>query len=256
MVYTLQDGILYGPVNSRRFGKSLGINLMPCREKLCSFDCLYCHYGWTVHHTLDVSQAADGLPTIDEVAGAIEGTLRSDEEFEYITFSGNGESTLHPDFPEIVMQVAELRDRFRPKAMLALLSNSTGLYRESVRKAIAAIDIPVLKLDSGSREKFEAINCPADGVDFEKLLELLVAMENIYVQTLLVGGEPSNSEPEDIEAYCRCLKAIQPLEAHIYSIDRPVPDSGLKLVGAARLEEIAQEIRRVTGVTVRTFSAS
>ena len=81
-------------------------------------------------------------------------------------------------------------------------------------------------------------------------------MENIYVQTLLVGGEPSNSEPEDIEAYCRCLKAIRPIEAHIYSIDRPVPDRGLKLVGADRLEEIAQKIRRVTGVTVRTFSAS
>ena len=126
MVLTLKKGIIYGPVNSRRYGKSLGINLMPVDYKLCSFDCVYCHYGYTKICTGDVAPYHEDLPRLEQVVAAVEQALTSESEFQLITFSGNGESTLHPQFPEMVTAVAQLRNRYRPEARLALLSNASG----------------------------------------------------------------------------------------------------------------------------------
>ena len=128
----LQSGILYGPVNSRRLGKSLGVNLMPGSYKLCSFNCVYCHYGWTKEQAVDFSKYHKDLPAIDEVVKSVAQALKSPREFDFLTFSGNGEPTLYPHFAELVEEVASLRNKYRPKVKVALLSNSTGLARESI----------------------------------------------------------------------------------------------------------------------------
>jgi wyosine [tRNA(Phe)-imidazoG37] synthetase (radical SAM superfamily) len=108
-VLPLKSGIIYGPVNSRRLGRSLGINLLPTRHKLCSFDCVYCHYGRTQIKTLCPED--DGFPGVDQVLHAVFEALQYYQDIDYLTFSGNGEATLHPQFPEIAASVRGLRDR-------------------------------------------------------------------------------------------------------------------------------------------------
>lgn len=253
MLLPLQQGVLYGPVKSRRYGLSLGVNLMPCGYKLCSLNCVYCQYGLTSVGTIDLTPYEADLPRVEEVAGALEEKLRSSTPFNLITFSGNGEPTLHPHFTGIVDETVRLRDTHRPQVKIALLSNATGLTIEAVRKSLTKIDLPILKLDVGTEKGFLAINRPARRVRFEDIVEHLINLQNIYIQSLFVDGTPSNSGRGDIIAWMALLRRIRPREAHIYSIDRAVPLGRLKLVPPARLEEIASTAYRQTGVKVRAF---
>ncbi len=252
-VLPLQKGILYGPIRSRRLGKSLGINLMPGEYKVCSFDCVYCHYGPTDLRVLDVSRNTEGLPEVDEVLDSLAKAVRSSVDFDYITFSGNGEPTLHPAFPEIVHGVVRIRDTDRPGAKIALLSNSTGLFRDGVREVISLIDLPVFKLDAPSADKFVAINKPAAGVEFERILDFLILMDDIYIQTVFIDGTPGNVSPEDLKEYFGRISLIRPKEVQLYSTDRPVPTSGIKLVPPMELERIASRGEKETGIRMRAF---
>ncbi len=253
MVLPLQVDIVYGPVNSRRLGRSLGINLMPGTYKLCSFNCVYCHYGWTKEHTLDVHGCLNDLPPVDKVLERIRLATRSALDFDYLTFSGNGEPTLYPWFAELLRDVVRLRDQYRPQAKVALLSNSTGLVRAQVRESLHLIDLPVFKLDAGTPETFCQINRPAQGVEFEQLLDGLVSVSNICLQTLLVDGTPSNVGEAELDAYFQQVARIGPQEVHLYSIDRPVPNPHLLRVPPQRLKEIARRGEQRTGVTMKAF---
>jgi len=253
MLLKLQPDIIYGPVDSRRLGKSLGINLMPGKYKLCSFNCVYCHYGWTKKHAADFTPFRDQLPNRDKVVSAVEKAVRSDIAFGYITFSGNGEPTLHPDFPQLVEDIKNIRDKYRPEARLGLLSNSSGLRLPGVTESIASIDYPMFKLDAGTERIFKIINRPARGISFDQILSDLYSLSGIYIQTLLVDGDPGNTEPDELEAYFEHLMHIRPRQVHIYSIDRPVPKSDLKLVPPERLEDIAETGRKKTGLDIRAF---
>ena len=253
MLLPLQVEILYGPVNSRRLGRSLGINLMPGGYKLCSFNCVYCHYGWTKKHTMDVQECLQDLPSLDQVLKRIEIAARSALDFDYLTFSGNGEPTLHPHFAELVDEVVRIRNQYRPEVRIALLSNSTGLLHAAVRESIPKIDFPVFKLDAGTEETFRRVNRPAKGVEFAQILGLLSSLENICLQTLLIEGNLSNVREKDLEAYFQQVARIRPKEVHIYSIDRPVPDPHLVRVPPQKLEEIARRGEEETGVRIRAF---
>ncbi len=249
----LQRGIIYGPVNSRRLGKSLGINLMPWTCKLCSFNCVYCHYGRTTRLTSNLENMLDDLPSLEAVVQAVERAVKSETIFDYITFSGNGESTLHPDFPDIVDEVIRLRDKHRPGVKVALLSNSTGLLFEKVRKALKKIDLPVLKLDAGIELGFKAINRPAKGIDFKQLVGGLTQISDFLVQTILMDGSPSNADKEDLLKYFDLIATIKPLMVHIYSIDRAVPNRRISLVAPERLEEIAAMGAESTGILFKHY---
>ncbi len=253
MLLQLQKGILYGPVSSRRLGKSLGINLMPGEYKLCSFNCVYCHYGWTEVCTMDLETCANDLPPFDDVVRAVEQAAKSQIDFDFLTFSGNGEPTLYPRFPELVDEVLKVRDKYRPSAKVALLSNSTGLLFREIRECIQKIDLPVFKLDAGTQEKWRAINRPAKGIRFSEIIYILASLNNVYMQTVLVDGSPSNTAEQDIRAYLEKLSRIQPREVHIYSIDRPVPNTQIRLVAPQRLEEIAHRGRKEAGVRIEPF---
>lgn len=249
----LQSGILYGPVNSRRLGKSLGINLMPGAYKLCSFNCVYCHYGWTRKQTVDFRKYYRDLPAINEVVKSVAHALKSSLEFNFLTFSGNGEPTLYPPFAELVEEVVSLRNKYRPNVKIALLSNSTGLARQSVLDSLSKIDFVVLKLDAGTEEKFRAINRPVRGVNFSGIIDSLCSAKEFYVQTVLLEGNPSNVGEDDLNAYFQKISLIQPEEVHIYSIDRPVPNRDISLVSKERLEEISDWGKKETGVEIRPF---
>jgi wyosine [tRNA(Phe)-imidazoG37] synthetase (radical SAM superfamily) len=253
MVLPLKVDILYGPVNSRRLGRSLGINLMPTSYKLCSFNCVYCHYGWTQKHTMDVRDCLQDLPSLDLVVERVRIAARSGLDFQYLTFSGNGEPTLHPQFPQLVEEVVQIRNRYRPEARIALLSNSTGVFRADVREGISKIDLPVFKLDAGSDETLRKVNRPVQEVDLARTVELLCSLDGIYLQTLLVDGRPSNVSPADLESYFQQVALVRPREVHIYSIDRPVPDPHLVRVPPQKLQEIAHSGEQKTGVAFRAF---
>jgi len=253
MVLPLQTGILYGPVSSRRYGRSLGINLSPAGYKLCSFNCAYCHYGHTDRLAADTAPFMQDLSGCDEVLRAVENALRSPNEFDVITFSGNGEPTLHPRFADIVDGVVRLRDTYRPHVKVALLSNSTGLMRDDVRKSISRIDLPVFKLDAGTERTYLKINRPAHGVNFADIVSHLKALGRVYIQTILIDGAPSNTDPDEILAYFERIRDIRPREVHIYSTDRPVPDSRVSRVDPEWLEEIASQLESETGVPAFAF---
>jgi wyosine [tRNA(Phe)-imidazoG37] synthetase (radical SAM superfamily) len=249
----LHTGILYGPINSRRYGRSLGINLFPGSQKVCSFNCVYCHYGLTRDATIDAHEFETNLPEVREVARTLEDTLKTDLACDLITFSGNGEPTLHPQFPEIVSEVVRLRDRYRPGTPVALLSNATGLARERVRQSLADIDLPVFKLDGGTEPLFRAINRPHAQITLDMVVGWIGQTQNPCLQTVLVDGAPANTGAADLAAYCGQVAAIAPREVHLYSIDRPVPNTDIRLVPADRLKAIAATIETETGIPVRAF---
>ena len=252
-VLPLQKSILYGPIDSRRLGRSLGINLMPTTYKACSFNCVYCHYGNTDVLTHDLAKCAQDLPSAADVVAAVEGALASDVKFDYLTFSGNGEPTLYPDFETIVRRIAALRDQKQPALKIALLSNSSAAHRENVKRALRFIDLPVFKLDAGNAAMFSKVNRPCPEVQFSDIVQSLSALENIYLQTVVMYGEPANADAQELASYYGMVARIKPQEVQIYSLDRPVPHAKIRRVPPRDVEKIAARGARETGVPFHAY---
>lgn len=255
-ILPLQRGIIYGPVASRRLGRSLGVNLMPTAYKACSYNCIYCHYGWTKLKTDRMEALAKDLPSVEQVKAALAGSLASGVDPEYITFSGNGEPTLHPDFPQMVEVAVRLRDRFAPQAKTCVLSNATGLDRPAVVAALQMLDLRVLKLDAGAEQTWRVVNRPARGLQFERLLAGLQAVRDWVLQSVFFHGRISNAGPQEVEQWICRLSQLQPVAAQIYTVDRPAADGTLARVPVSVLEDIASRASRETGVPVQVYSSS
>ena len=251
-VLKLQKGIIYGPILSRRLGRSLGINLLPLDKKLCSYNCIYCQYGYT--GLLTTNPDSSLFPSVDEVVGAIERALKRPHTLDHVTFSGNGEPTLHPDFNQIVRETIKLRDRFKPQAKTAVLSNASLITKPEIVEAYNLLDKPILKLDSGSKETFQDVNNPVKGVDLEEILAGMRIVRGLVVQTALFAGELSNSSPEKIEELINILRIVKPIEMQLYSTERPVADGRVIKLNASELELIAAQIQSETGLSVKAFS--
>jgi wyosine [tRNA(Phe)-imidazoG37] synthetase (radical SAM superfamily) len=248
----LQTGITYGPILSRRLGRSLGINLLGMQRKVCSFDCIYCQYGSA--QVVESPRVGHVLPAVEDVLNAVEKAIRKPRTIEYLTFSGNGEPTLHPEFFEIVKGVYHLRERFRPEVKLALLSNSNRVTEGEVISALEFIDAKMMKLDAGDEETFRAINRPAPGVNFIDILEGLKKIPNLTIQSMLVDGIVSNTRGNAYEAWAKLLAEVKPKKVHVYSIDRPTAYYGVKVTSPRRLEIIAEDLRQRFCLEVVTFS--
>ncbi|MFH1010495.1 MAG: radical SAM protein [bacterium] len=250
-ILALKKETIYGPVASRRFGLSLGINLLPTDKKLCSMNCVYCQYGPT--EILKASAEGAALPSVNDVVRALEQALQHEIHLNQIAFSGNGEPTMHPDFAELVERVIELRNQWVPKARTALLSNGSMLHSAAVRAACAKLDRCVVKVDCGRAETFTRYNRPAKEVTFETILEGARALPKLYTETMLTAGKGGNSTPEERAAWMELIKELKPREAHIYSIDRPPAVSTLKPVAREMLNKWAREATEATGVVVKAF---
>jgi wyosine [tRNA(Phe)-imidazoG37] synthetase (radical SAM superfamily) len=247
----LQAGIVYGPILSRRLGRSLGINLLPLNRKVCSFDCIYCQYG--SENVTESRERGVPFPTVSEVLTCVESALRKPRTIDYLTFSGNGEPTLHPEFPDIVKGVLSLRNDLRPQAKLAILSNSSQVNDPEILSALQLLDVPMMKLDAGDEKTFEAINRQAKTVEFAELVNGLKRIKNLVIQSLLIDGVISNTSGDAFDAWVETLVDLQPCEIHIYSIDRPTPVSGILAVNADRLEKIACELQKKYFFPVKAF---
>ncbi|HVP58413.1 MAG TPA: radical SAM protein, partial [bacterium] len=223
MLLALQKAIVYGPVKSRRLGHSLGVNILPAGTKVCSFNCLYCQYGWTDFKMLE-NCAALALPTREQVVSALEAALRRlPTPPAFITFSGNGEPTLHPDFGRIVESVVEVRNRLAPHARTAILSNSTTVAERGVREALKRLDVRIMKLDAGTAEKLASYNQPAPGIDLDSVLRGLSGLKDVTLQALFTGGPMGNASASEVKAWIGRVKSLAPRAVQIYSLARGYP---------------------------------
>ena len=251
-VLALQKGIIYGPVNSRRLGRSLGINLLPAGRKVCTFDCIYCQYG-SADTALAASQKAV-FPTVETVLKKVEAAVREQSSPPvYLTFSGNGEPTLHPDFPQIVEEVRRLRDRTCPEARLAILSNSSHVDRPEIRAALQQLDDPIMKLDAGDPITLSQMNRPMSGITLESIVEGLAALPTLILQSMIVSGEVQNCEGDAHEAWLATVARLSPVAVQIYTAERPVAESGVRRVAKEDLEDLARRAQERTGVPVTAY---
>lgn len=250
-ILPLQKGIVYGPVLSRRLGYSLGVNLLSPYQKICSFDCIYCQYGRTGVKTRTPEPAS--LYTGEEIFKEIEKALLSGTKLDYITFSGNGEPTLHPQFDQIVNKVADIRNRLKPDVKLALFSNSTELCRSNVRSALKLIDHPILKVDACNQDLFEKINRPINGISLDKIISQFRGINSFTLQSLFLKGRVTNADDDSVVRWIELVKKIQPKDIQIYSTDRADPEEGLEVVPPRDLMIIAEKVRTITGIPAKAY---
>ena len=244
---SLFDNIIFGPIKSRRLGLSLGVNLLPIDAKLCNFNCIYCECGWNEEHNgkkrfnarEDVRQmlhdtlskmVADGTPP------------------DVITFAGNGEPTMHPDFKNIVEDVIHLRNTYYPEAVISVLTNAWQLANKDVVFALKRVDNNILKLDSAKKDTILKINQPVNpNFEVDTLISQIAQFkDNCIVQTMFVKGPGiDNTTDEEVTAWINALKLIQPRLVQIYSIDRKVPIEGLEHVDEAILRDIEKRVKKI-----------
>ncbi len=254
---SLQTDIIYGPLPSRRLGMSLGINLLPEDYKLCSFNCVYCQYGWTAEPTVDATHALKDLPRPDQVSDALEKALkaiaRKRQKLDAITFSGNGEPTMHPDFPEIVERAIGLRDKYLPHLKLAALSNSSTVTRPEIRGALDRLDLRIMKLDAGSEEIIHQLNGPAPPFYLKDIVTGLKDLKDVILQSLFVQGRITNADPDSIALWIESLREIHPGLVQVYTLDRTQADSRISKVNRPTLEWIASQVRWRAGVKAEIY---
>ncbi len=241
----LFTSIVYGPIHSRRLGVSLGVNLMPTNAKLCTFDCVYCECGWNqpVSHPQ--------LPTREQVRDALKAQLQNlNTPLNVITFSGNGEPTLHPDFLGIIQDTCELRDLYCHEAKISVLSNSTQLMREDVVEALRLCDNRILKLDSAIDDTMRLIDQPVNpNLSVKQIVERLQQFDGDFtLQTCFLRGEYQgqiidNTTSEELQAWYQIIEVLHPKQVMIYVIDRTTPLQTLSKVPAEQMQQIAQPLR-------------
>src|SRR5574344_391160 len=250
----LFDSPIFGPVHSRRLGVSLGINLLPTDRKICSFDCVYCECGY--NNAVQRNKPSE-LPTRQ----CVEETLRSkllemakEELFpDVITFAGNGEPTLHPDFAQIIDDTLAIRDQLCPKDKVAVLSNASQLSKPEVVEALKRVDDNILKLDSGCQSDVTVLDRPNYSYSLKDTVQQLKLFNgNLIVQTMFVRGEIDgfafdNTNESSVAAWLDCLRQIKPKSLMVYTIDRETPLKTLYKVPLEELEQLADKARLIVG---------
>jgi wyosine [tRNA(Phe)-imidazoG37] synthetase (radical SAM superfamily) len=252
MATFLFDEIIFGPVKSRRLGVSLGINLLPTKRKICNFNCIYCECGWTV----DIEKAVSLLPRREEVYKALDIKLsemkEKNETPDVLTYAGNGEPTLHPDFPGIIDDSIALRDKYFPNAKIAVLSNATTITKPKIKAALLKVDKNILKLDSAIDSTLHVHNQPRTKIKAEELINELAGFNGkLIIQTLFLRGSYNgividNTTPSEISAWLNAIQKINPSEVMIYTISRDTPEGGkLYKVPVKELKGIASLVEKL-----------
>lgn len=240
--------IVYGPVHSRRMGSSLGVNLLPYNGKCCSFDCIYCECGFNKDF-----RTKSKLPTRELVKAALEDKLKSILEegvkLDVITFAGNGEPTMHPEFGEIIADTIEIRDQYYPETGISVLSNGMHIAKNSVFEALRRVDNPILKLDSAFDRTARLIdrpNAPSYSVEKQvaqyKKFQGNFILQTMFLKGIFEGKEIDNTTEEEVSAWLALVRELQPREVMIYTIDRETAARGLEKVPLAVLQNIAVRV--------------
>ena len=239
----LREDTVFGPIFSRRLGSSLGINLLPRDGKICSFDCIYCECGWNRDGLADKR-----IPSADEVRSALEaklsGLAERHTEIDSITFSGDGEPTLNPEFPRIIDDTLGLRDRYYPGTRVSVLSNATRVHIPEVFRALRKVDNPIMKIDAPTDELVQKINRPAPGYSLQRVVEALRGFEGDFVLQTMFLSCPyfDSSSPEVLDGWKRIVRELRPRGIMVYTIDRPTPEQGLEKFSGERMRELVADL--------------
>lgn len=252
MATFLFDKIVFGPVYSRRLGVSLGVNLLPRNRKICNFNCIYCECGNT-HGSLSGDDTMPGRSEVREALFlSLEEMAAHGQEPDVITFAGNGEPTLHPEFQGIIDDTIEVRNIFFPDAEIAVLSNSTTLDNPGVRDALMKIEKNILKLDSAIDETIRLHNRPGSAITAESIINNLTLFNgNLIIQTMFIRGvynniHVDNTTEVELEAWLDALERIGPAEVQIYTVSRDVPEGNeIEKVPVDELESIAARVKEL-----------
>lgn len=241
--FELADGVVYGPVQSRRLGLSLGVNLLPFNTKVCSFDCAYCQCGRS-------AKTPPGLrwpppDTVEQGVTARLAALRGQGvDLSAITFSGNGEPTLHPKFSECVRVVIRARNRLLPGAHVDVLTNGVHLNRQDVIEGMNLVDGRYVKLDAGYR----LLDRPRVRTTQETIAKNASRLKNFVAQSMFVWGSMDNTQPESLADWMKIVAEARPLRVQLYSIRRIPADPGLLPVPGHILRKIAATMTEQTGI--------
>lgn len=241
-ILRLQREVVYGPVNSRRLGRSLGINILPPNKKICSFDCSYCQYG--NHSPKSNSDLLPSiLPPIERIVTEVKNCLsKIDVAPAFITFSGNGEATLHPDFPKIVDKIIQLKNQYFPSAFTTILSNSTEVSRPEIRDSLHRLDHRIMKLDAGDQKILTLYNRPHPKISIDSIVDGLIKMSGVTIQSLWSGGPLGNFNQNNISQWVTIMKEIQPDAVQLYTLDRTPPCSTLLPISRQQLITISNKL--------------
>ena len=239
----LREETVFGPIHSRRLGNSLGVNLLPRNGKVCNFDCIYCECGWNKDGV-----GGEPLPTAAQVRSALEDKLAAllleGTTIDSITFSGDGEPTLNPEFPRIIDDTLALRDAYCPGAKVSVLSNATRVHVPEIFEALSKVDNPIMKIDAPTNALAALINNPAPGYDVDRVVEALKRFKgNFCLQTMFLRSPSFRSDsPEVLEGWKAIVRTLRPRQIMVYTIDRPTPEAGLEKYSVPQMQDAVLDL--------------
>lgn len=251
MSIPLQSEIVYGPLQSRRFGTSLGINLLPKDQKICNFNCVYCQYG---RSRLTESAVFPTIQEIEaEVASFLNNAKNHNRAIDWIMIAGNGEPTLYPYFSTVVDSLIVLRNRVFPDLPIGILSNSSTCYQPEIQEALSKLDGRFMKLDAGQKSAFLEINSPSGAARWEEIITGLYRLRNLVLQSLFFTGEKQNISDDLVDDWIIAVSYIRPSSVQIYTIDRPPREENLLPVSRKILDSISSRLFEKTGIQGLVF---
>ena len=248
MATFLFDKIIFGPVKSRRLGVSLGVNLLPTDIKVCSFDCIYCECGRNPKKYEEKVEMPSSRVVQQKLKMKLEEMKADNLLPDVITFAGNGEPTLHPEFPRIIDDTIEMRNQIAPKARIAVLSNATMIHKEKVFQALLKIEDNIQKLDSAFEKTIQLLDCPNKNFNLQKTVDQLssfggkVIIQTLFVRGNYLGETVDNTTDIEVSAWIALLKKIKPSQVMIYTIARDTPVNTLEKVSLDDLNVIAKNL--------------
>ena len=256
-VIPLQDAVVYGPIQSRRFGHSLGINVLPLTRKVCSSNCVYCQYGWTEPARPERGEPVEGLKRALQLLAEIEAAFQRHVELatpvDCLTIAGNGEPTLHPDLEALILGLLRLRDRYFPGVPVGILSDATQLMRPSVRRALVRLELRCMKFDAADETMWRRLNLPLVPVAFDAMVAALADLPDTVLQSMFVQGACDNTEEAHLARWIEAVGRIRPRAVQVYTVDRPTAAEGILPVPREQLQVIADRLTAATGIPADVF---
>jgi wyosine [tRNA(Phe)-imidazoG37] synthetase (radical SAM superfamily) len=220
--------------------------------KICNYNCIYCECGWTGESVAVPEKMPDRKSVRESLELRLQEMMAKNQNPDVITFAGNGEPTLHPDFIKIIDDSIKLRNRYFPDTKIAVLSNSSTISNSDIREALSKIEMNILKLDSVNNETVLIHNQPLGKYKVEEIIENLKKFKGkLIIQTLFLRGSYNgrlidNTTSEEIDGWLDALKKIKPEEVMIYTISRDTPLGNLlKKIPRDELNKIALKVKRL-----------
>ncbi|MFA6923032.1 MAG: radical SAM protein [Bacteroidales bacterium] len=244
----LFNKIIFGPVFSRRLGRSLGINLLPTNKKCCNFNCIYCECGWTTKNNIEKEEFPPAILVKEALEKRLNELIATGQEIDNITFAGNGEPTMHPEFIKIIEDTISIRNKLMNNVKISVLTNATSLANSKILEALNKIDNCILKLDTGKESTFKIINQPVSNITLGEIVNNIKKFKGkIIIQSLFVKGfinntKIDNTTEEEINDWLKLIKEIKPELIMIYPIARPTPSGNLEKISNEKLKTIAEKV--------------